>query len=793
MTSSSIYVLGLTASGGWTEAGLGSASGTGVSGPGGVGFVPWIALDASDRPTVVWIDSAPATPQAYLRTFDESLVADLSVTALTAPATVATGQPISVSSTVHNGGNAAAPSVPLRFYLATGTTRGDGDVLLGARAVPGLGIGASHTATTTLTIPVATDAGTYRILAVVDEDGAVGELNEANNLRASGDLAVTQFRPDLVITGLTVPAAAATGRPLAIGHTVRNLGPAAAGAFAVRFYLSADATLDDSDVLLGTRALGGLAANALSTATSTFTVPPIVPAPAGYRVIAVADALGQQAEGDETNNAAVSGVVTVAAYLPDLTVTGVVLPAAAQTNRPLAIRTTLRNAGPAPAGRFVVQFHLSADDTLDGGDVLLGSRIVGTLAAGASSTMTSTFMVPATVPAPATYRVMVVADALGQQTELDETNNTAASEPLAFAPYLPDLTVDSLVLPASAQTGRPFGVRYTVRNIGPAPAPAFVVRFYLSADDVLDGSDVLLGARTLALGAGRASTLTSKFTVPATTSAPATYRVIAVVDGLEQRPELDETNNTAVSGPLSVTLYRPDLTVTDVTTTTAAAAGRPLGIRHTVRNIGPAPAGSFVVRFYLSADDVLDESDVLLGARTIARLAGGASATATSTFTVPADTTVPASYTVIVVADALDQQLELDETNNMAASAPRTFTAFRPDLTVAALLPSEAAQAGRPLAVRNTVANAGPAPAGRFAVQFFLSSDGVVDEGDTLLGTRTIGSLGAGRSTTAVSRFTVPDSVPSGTYQIIALVDPAGQRPELDETNNATMSTLDVS
>ena len=39
----------------------------------------------------------------------------------------------------------------------------------------------------------------------------------------------------------------AVGRPLAITNIVRNQGPAPAGAFTVRFYLSADANLDASN------------------------------------------------------------------------------------------------------------------------------------------------------------------------------------------------------------------------------------------------------------------------------------------------------------------------------------------------------------------------------------------------------------------------------------------------------------------------------------------------------------------------------------------------------------------
>src|SRR5205085_4546965 len=102
-----------------------------------------------------------------------------------------------------------------------------------------------------------------------------------------------------------------------------------------------------------------------------------------------------------------------------------------------------------------------------------------------------------------------------------------------------------------------------------------------------------------------------------------------------------------------------------------ATAGHTLAITHTVANGGPAPAGAFTVRFYLSADDTFDAGDVLLGARALSSLAAGASSSVITTVTVPAGTVVPAPYRVIAVVDALGQQAELDETNNVTASVPR--------------------------------------------------------------------------------------------------------------------------
>jgi subtilase family serine protease len=258
------------------------------------------------------------------------------------------------------------------------------------------------------------------------------ETDESNNTFVSpATVAIALYRPDLVVTTLTTPASVAAGRPLAITNTVQNAGPAPATAFTVRFYLSTDDTLDASDVLLGARALGGLAAGASSPAVTTVTIPGNTSVPASYRILAVVDALGQQTENDETNNVKATAAMTITPYLPYLQVTALSAPAGATAGHTLALQHTVSNTGTGPAGTFSVRFYLSADTTLDGGDVLLGTRVVPGLAANASSPALTVVTVPASAVVPNPYRVLAVVDALGQQTELNESNNVFSTPPLA--------------------------------------------------------------------------------------------------------------------------------------------------------------------------------------------------------------------------------------------------------------------------------------------------------------------------------------------------------------------------
>ena len=712
---------------------------------------------------------------------------ELALSALSVPATGATGRPLAISNTVRNSGAAPATAFTVRFYLSNDDAL---DVLLGSRTIAGLAAGASSPAVTSLTIPANTPApATYRVIAVVDADNQQVELDETNNTSVSGPVDVSLYRPDLVVTSLTLPATGATGRPLAITSTVRNTGPAPATPFTVRFYLSNDGFLEpDGDVVLGTRVITSLGAGVSSTAVTTVTVPANVSAPGSYHVIAVADALDQQVETDETNNILVSPTtVAISLYRPDLRVSALTMPATGATGRPLAITNAVRNTGPAPAGPFTVRLYLSSDDALDGGDVLLGSRVVGGLAAGATSSVVTTVTIPAATAA-ADYHILAVVDALDQQVETDETNNVLASAAkLAISLYRPDLTVTALTMPAAGATGRPLAITNSVRNAGPAPATAFTVKLYLSADDALDAGDALLGSRVVSsLAAGATSMAVTTVTIPAATP-PGTYRIIAVTDTAEQQVELDETNNTLVSrGTVAITLYQPELMLTALGTPPAGAAGRPTTISSSVRNAGPAPATAFAVRFYLSSSPTLDASAVLLGARTISSLAAGATSTAPTMVTIPANTSVPSTYHVVAVVDALGQQTELDESNNvMATGGPMTITPYLPDLQITAVSAPAGASAGRSLAISHTVKNAGPAPAGAFTVRFYLSSDEILDGGDILLGARALSSLAAGASSPAVTTVAIPaGTVVPNPYHVLAVVDVLGQQTELDEGNN---------
>ena len=171
---------------------------------------------------------------------------DLTVAALTAPPRGGAGLPVVVTDTTRNQtGVGPAAASATRFYLARSSVLAAGDPSIGERAIPQLAPGASNVGTTTLTIPPATTAGAYFIVAKADGPGVLLETLEGNNTRA----AAIAIGPDLAVTAMSAPATGGAGLPLTVTETVTNQASGTADSSTLRFYLSTNTTFGAGDVL----------------------------------------------------------------------------------------------------------------------------------------------------------------------------------------------------------------------------------------------------------------------------------------------------------------------------------------------------------------------------------------------------------------------------------------------------------------------------------------------------------------------------------------------------------------
>ena len=171
-----------------------------------------------------------------------------------------------------------------------------------------------------------------------------------------------------------------------------------------------------------------LGAGATSVGSTSLPIP-VGTATGTYYLIAKADADNAVAETQEGNNTN-ARLIQVG---PDLTIALFTAPFSATAGATISVSDTTRNQGGGAAGASTTKFYLSSNSTLDGGDVVLGSRPVPTLAAGAQDTVTTALTIPAGT-APGTYYLIAQVDADSAVAETQEGNNTNARSIQISAP-----------------------------------------------------------------------------------------------------------------------------------------------------------------------------------------------------------------------------------------------------------------------------------------------------------------------------------------------------------------------
>jgi subtilase family serine protease len=234
---------------------------------------------------------------------------DLVESSIAIPAVGGAGIAVSVLDTVRNMGTGQAGASVTAFYLSMNSILDSADVPLGTRNAPALAGAETHQATTSLQIPAGTITGTYILLVKADANNDVNEVRETNNVTYS----TIRIGADLTVSAIAVPGTAAAGATVTATDTVKNIGGGAAPGSTTRFYLSANLSLDASDVRVGSRAVAELAPGAVDAGPAALAIPAQTTA-GTYFIIAVADGETAVSETLESNNTRSGGIrITIAA------------------------------------------------------------------------------------------------------------------------------------------------------------------------------------------------------------------------------------------------------------------------------------------------------------------------------------------------------------------------------------------------------------------------------------------------------------------------------------------------
>ncbi len=161
-------------------AGLTNAGSTTVTIPAETEMGTYYILVSADDTNAV-LESAETNNVSYGVT---KVGPDLTVSALTAPASAVAGATIPVTDTVKNAGGGSSGASTTRIYFSANFTFEASDQPLGDRTVLGVGPNATNAGSTSVTIPAGTAPGVYYLIAVSDADDAVAETTETNNTRS---------------------------------------------------------------------------------------------------------------------------------------------------------------------------------------------------------------------------------------------------------------------------------------------------------------------------------------------------------------------------------------------------------------------------------------------------------------------------------------------------------------------------------------------------------------------------------------------------------------------------------
>ncbi|MFQ5470055.1 MAG: CARDB domain-containing protein, partial [Gammaproteobacteria bacterium] len=282
--------------------------------------------------------------------------------------------------------------------------------------------------------------GIHHYYLQADLTGVVTETEETNNFFDAGTITINDA-PDLVALSVgdtVMPTASPAGNNIVVNYTVSNPRTPDPGAFNVSFYLRPVPPATGADILLtpvtGTTVNDAeLGSSATVTKNATLTIPNATPSNTDYWIVASVDAGSAIAEVHEDNNLVTSvGSINVV-EIPDLTISAISAPGGAVLGETFNLSNTVQNLSGVASGSFTVGLYLSADSTITTSDLLIGSRVITSLAGGGSSVDSTAVTIPATLT-PGVYYIGAIADSGNTEIETYETNNVlAASQTLSVA------------------------------------------------------------------------------------------------------------------------------------------------------------------------------------------------------------------------------------------------------------------------------------------------------------------------------------------------------------------------
>ena len=329
------------------------------------------------------------------------------------------------------------------------------------------------------------------------------------------------------------------------------------------------------------------------------------------------------------------------------------------------LEAEIRNNGPGNSPATKIYFYHSSIGSFSADDDL---RIVGTtevpvLSPRKSRTLRATMKAPLT-PDRYYYGVFIDQDTQGE-TDPDNLRNNYADEERVTVTSSPDLVVESVSVrgEVTLDPDESFKLYATVRNQGIGESERTTLRYYRSSDANISDSDTQVETDSVkSLDADVKSDESETLTAP---SVPGVYYYGVCIDSVKDESNTRNNCSTAVvaitvqaADPVQ-TANSPDLIVESLRVSdNSMDPGQPFTLYATVRNQETGVSSATRLRYYLSSDSTISDSDTEVGTDTVSAL------TANRTETVNINLTAPTASGTYYYGACVDRVAGESDTNN---------------------------------------------------------------------------------------------------------------------------------
>lgn len=460
------------------------------------------------------------------------------------------------------------------------------------------------------------------------------------------------------------------------------------------------------------------------------------------------------------------------ANLPDLIIGDIALDFTIPQYADVTFSYVVQNTGTAATGisTWAVYAFDKEPVFITGG--FAGSESVATLAAGASTTITESFVATMGL---GQHTLWIKADTTNKQVESDETNNLKAITFTVTPAIRPDLVVESVTGETSVPQGYDLDFSYVVKNIGVKPIDGTTARYRFD-DKPTSSVNSGPGDSVSALAEGASATITSHISTAGLSAGQHTLWIGADAGG--SLAEIDEGNNWTPY-TFTVTPNLPDLIIESITGPTEVSQGGDLHFSYVLKdangaNIVPAQFSSII--FGIDRQPTSSANDWTVSPDTIP---GGGSLTLNEVL-VSTHLSV-GQHTLWIKADGYNQVAEGNEANNLTSF---TFTVTapvaRPDLQLMGITGATSVEQGEVLNLSYLVKNVGSLPSIASHAGYML---GQKADATHYVSATTISALAADQAQWLNAVIDTSNLAP-GIHTAYLALDLFGVVTEVTETNN---------